>query len=90
MAKGRFGIRGTLPMIGHGGGRSAMTCAYRCGNACAHEAPNKSDNPYFGDVLEAALSRRDLLKAGAAAAVVLDHLRDWAGGGRSGGRQAGA
>jgi len=48
-----------------------MTCAYRCGNACAQEAPNTSDNPYFGDVLEGAISRRGFLKLGAAAAVVL-------------------
>lgn len=60
-----------LPLVGHRSGRSAMTCAYRCGNACAHEAPNKSDNPYFGDILSAAISRRTLLKAGAATAVVL-------------------
>ncbi|WP_413769838.1 twin-arginine translocation signal domain-containing protein, partial [Vibrio vulnificus] len=46
-------------------------CAYRCGNACAHEAPNTSDNPYFGDILDRALSRRSFLKLGAAAAVVL-------------------
>ncbi|BBL80843.1 hypothetical protein RxyAA322_26970 [Rubrobacter xylanophilus] len=60
-----------LPLAGHTGGRSAMTCIYRCGNACAHEAPNTSDNPYFGDILGRALSRRSFLKLGAAAAVVL-------------------
>jgi uncharacterized protein len=83
----RSGVRAALPLVGHSGGRSAMTCEYRCGNACAQEAPNKSDNPYFGDILESALSRRDLLKVGAAAAIVL-----YAGGGspalaqQSGGR----
>ena len=39
-----------LPLIGPAAhsGRSAMTCQYRCGNACDHPVPNKSDNPYFG------------------------------------------
>ena len=53
------------------GGRSAVTCFYRCGNACSHPAPNRSDNPYFGDVLAAQLSRRALLQSGAAAAAVV-------------------
>jgi secreted PhoX family phosphatase len=71
-----------------------MTCAYRCGNACAHDAPNTSDNPYFGDILDRALSRREFLKkAGVAAALVL-----YAGSsmpaalarpGRNGGRSSG-
>ncbi len=60
-----------LPIVHRGSGRSSMTCAYRCGNACAHEAPNTSDNPYFGDILNEALSRRGFLKAGAAAGLVL-------------------
>jgi uncharacterized protein len=46
-------------------GRTAMTCQYRCGNACAHDAPNTSDNPYFGDVVSGIVSRRGMLKAGA-------------------------
>ncbi|GAB7042104.1 PhoX family protein [Catenuloplanes niger JCM 9533] len=50
------------------GGRSAMTCRYRCGNACAHAAPNGSGNPYFGDLVA---SRRTLFRAGAAGALVL-------------------
>ncbi|MDQ3663012.1 MAG: PhoX family phosphatase [Actinomycetota bacterium] len=48
-----------------------MTCTYRCGNACAHDVPNKSDNPYFGDILSEMVSRRTLLKGGAAASIVL-------------------
>ena len=52
-------------------GRSSATCFYRCGNACSHPAPNRSDNPYFGDVLAATLSRRALLQSGAAAAAVV-------------------
>jgi secreted PhoX family phosphatase len=51
------------------GGRSAMTCIYRCGNACAHEAPNTSGNEYFGDVLAAVASRRGILRAGAVIAL---------------------
>ncbi|MGP4016658.1 PhoX family protein [Saccharopolyspora sp. 5N708] len=40
-----------------------MTCKYRCGSACAHEAPNTSENAYFGDIVESVLSRRGALKA---------------------------
>ncbi|MBR8740865.1 PhoX family phosphatase [Nocardiopsis sp. MG754419] len=55
--------RRLLPLIGGvGGGRSAKTCLYRCGNACFHPAPNKSDNPYFGDIFQGVLSRRTALK----------------------------
>ncbi|MEV6342659.1 PhoX family phosphatase [Actinoplanes sp. NPDC051851] len=59
-----------LPLLGHSGGsRDAMTCLYRCGNACDHPAPNHSGNDYLGDIV--ALSRRGVMKAGAAGAVVL-------------------
>ncbi|OZM72737.1 phosphatase [Amycolatopsis antarctica] len=54
-----------LPLISHRGGRSAVTCEYRCGNACAHPAPNPSDNEYFGDVVSGVVSRRGALRAGA-------------------------
>jgi secreted PhoX family phosphatase len=47
------------------GGRQGLTCRYRCANACAHDAPNTSDNEYFGDVLARAVSRRGVLRAGA-------------------------
>ena len=60
-----------LPLLSHNSGRTAMTCRYRCADACAHEAPNTSDGEYFGDVMAQAISRRNLLKGGAAAAVVL-------------------
>ncbi|HEX6359698.1 PhoX family phosphatase [Actinophytocola sp.] len=49
--------------------RASVTCQYRCGNACAHEAPNTSDNQYFGDVVREIVSRRSVLKAGAVLAV---------------------
>lgn len=55
--------RRLLPLIGGvGGGRSAKTCLYRCGNACFHPAPNKSENAYFGDIFQGVLSRRSALK----------------------------
>ncbi|MCL8249960.1 PhoX family phosphatase [Aeromicrobium fastidiosum] len=63
--------RPLLPVIGHGtsspcsSGRAALTCRYRCGDACAHEAPNASSNETFADVMESALSRRSVLRAGA-------------------------
>ncbi|NJP99320.1 PhoX family protein [Streptomyces zingiberis] len=58
-------MRRMLPLIGsHPGGRSAMTCRYRCGDACFHEAPNTSSNAYAGDVIAEALSRRSVLRAG--------------------------
>jgi uncharacterized protein len=52
------------------GARSAMTCRYRCGNACAHEVPNTSDNEYFGDIVNKVVSRRGVLKASAVGALV--------------------
>ncbi|WP_091561114.1 PhoX family protein [Micromonospora pattaloongensis] len=72
--------RRSLPLLrtpGHGG-RSPMTCLYRCGNACDHPVPNQSANPYFGDLVnaaapvsDAAVSRRGLIRAGAVGALVL-------------------
>ncbi|SDT81251.1 PhoX family protein [Actinoplanes derwentensis] len=64
--------RKLLPLLGHSGGsRDAMTCLYRCGNACDHPAPNQSANPYLGDVVNAEMSRRGVITAGAAGAMVL-------------------
>ncbi|WP_432092372.1 PhoX family protein [Streptomyces sp. bgisy100] len=63
-------MRRLLPLISsHPGGRSAMTCRYRCGDACFHEVPNTSGNAYLGDVVAEALSRRSLLRAGAVVTV---------------------
>ncbi|NRQ34023.1 PhoX family phosphatase [Nonomuraea sp. NN258] len=61
-----------LPLLStpHKGGRSALTCQFRCGNACAHEVSNTSGNAYFGDVVKQALSRRGVLRAGALGALV--------------------
>ena len=60
-----------LPLLPRHGSRSRMTCEFRCGNACDHPVPNRSDNPYFGDIVASALSRRSVLKGGAAGALVL-------------------
>ncbi|MBH5336071.1 PhoX family protein [Streptomyces pactum] len=63
-------MRKFLPLIGsHPGGRSAMTCRYRCGDACFHEVPNTSDNAYVGDVIAGVLSRRSVLRASAVVTV---------------------
>ncbi|MEY9210669.1 PhoX family phosphatase [Thermobifida halotolerans] len=62
--------RRSLPIIGSLGGRSRATCRFRCGDACYHEAPNTSDNPYFGDIYTGVLSRRGVLRAGAVGAGV--------------------
>ncbi|MBU7597528.1 PhoX family phosphatase [Streptomyces sp. P38-E01] len=66
-------MRKLLPLISQhpSGGRSAMTCHYRCGDACFKEVPNKSDNSYFGDIVAGALSRRSMLRAGAVATVAV-------------------
>lgn len=62
-----------LSLIDSHGSRSRMTCTYRCGNACDHPEPNTSGNEHIGDILQQAVARRALLKAGAAggAAVLL-------------------
>jgi secreted PhoX family phosphatase len=64
-----------LPLIrtsssdSHPGGRSALTCRFRCGDACFHEAPNTSANQYVGDVIAGALSRRSMMRAAAVVTV---------------------
>ncbi|MFG2024997.1 PhoX family protein [Streptomyces sp. NPDC048825] len=59
----RTGQRPELPvLVSHNTARSSLTCRYRCGNACSHAAPNRSLNPYFGDIVQRALSRRGVLK----------------------------
>ena len=68
----RNGLR-FLPLLSSGphGSRSHMTCHYRCGNACEQPIPNTSDNREMSDVVEGALARRSLLKAGGAGAGAL-------------------
>ncbi|MDT9691011.1 PhoX family protein [Streptomyces sp. P9(2023)] len=65
-------MRKLLPLLStnpHGGGRSALTCRFRCGDACFHEVPNTSDNEYVGDVIAGALSRRSMVRAAAVVTV---------------------
>ncbi|MFR9750412.1 PhoX family protein [Nocardia sp. 004] len=50
--------------------RAAVTCTYRCANACFHEVPNTSSNAYFGDIISS-LNRRGLIKGGAAAVLAV-------------------
>ncbi|HKR52525.1 MAG TPA: PhoX family phosphatase [Pseudonocardiaceae bacterium] len=50
--------------------RQAVTCRYRCGDACSHEPPNTSGNEYFGAVVARVVSRRGILAALVAAAVI--------------------
>ncbi|MBW0119230.1 PhoX family protein [Pseudonocardia abyssalis] len=57
---------GLLPLVTdqHRPGR-LYTCRYRCGDACAQPVPNRSENEYFGTILQRAISRRGALRAGA-------------------------
>lgn len=79
-----------LPVHKQAGGRSEMTCIYRCGNACAHEAPNRTDNPYFGDIAQQMVTRRAMLKGSATAAVVLYAAGKGLGGTSSAATSAGS
>ncbi|MEU6544705.1 PhoX family protein [Streptomyces sp. NPDC046859] len=63
-------MRIQLPIISvdgaaHHGARAALTCRFRCGDACFHEVPNTTSNPYVGDVVADALSRRTVMRAAA-------------------------
>lgn len=62
-------MRVQLPLINAVHGRSALTCRFRCGDACFHPAPNTSANPYVGDVIVTALSRRSMMRAAAVVTV---------------------
>jgi secreted PhoX family phosphatase len=64
--------RPSLPMADHvRGKRSAVTCQFKCANACVGPECNTSANPHFRDVASMALSRRALLGLGAAGAVAI-------------------
>lgn len=47
--------------------RAALTCAHKCGNACAQTPPNTSEGNYFRELAAIAMSRRDLLRGGSIA-----------------------
>ena len=64
--------RTVLPLLrAHEGGRSAMTCHFRCDDACSKPVPNPTDNSYFGDLVAAGASRRSVLKGGGLVAAVV-------------------
>ncbi|WP_416901556.1 PhoX family protein [Micromonospora echinospora] len=84
--------RRLLPLLGANrhGSRDSMTCLYRCGNACDHPVPNTSDNPYLGDIVNAEVSRRGVVRAGAVGALVLGVGGALAGAGVASAAPAGA
>jgi secreted PhoX family phosphatase len=66
------GFRRSLPLADHARGkRLAVTCQYKCANACLGPECNSSHNESFQEVASAALSRRALLGLGAAGAVAI-------------------
>ena len=60
----------TLPLAGAHQGRTARTCALKCGSACFHPVPNTSANTYFEDVVSESFARRTVLKGALSALVV--------------------
>ena len=51
--------RAPLPLLAvHQGGRSAMTCHFKCDDACSKPVPNETGHEYFGDLVAAGASRR--------------------------------
>ncbi|MGA8979047.1 MAG: alkaline phosphatase PhoX, partial [Pedococcus sp.] len=64
--------RPLLPLLRtHQGGRSPMTCRFRCDDACSKPVPNESDNSSFGDLVSSLASRRRVLKGGGLVAAVV-------------------
>ena len=60
--------RPLLPLLapsGPHGSRSAMTCRYRCGDACDQPVPNTTAHPHVRDVVASALQRRSVLRGAA-------------------------
>jgi secreted PhoX family phosphatase len=62
---------GSLPLVGSWHSGQFDTCRWRCGSACFHAPPNRSQNETFAAVAERAITRRGLLKGGLAASVVV-------------------
>lgn len=66
--------RTLLPLTPTGtrhGGRSFMTCQYRCGNACDHPEPNRTGHGRVQDEIAKAVARRSVLKGAAAGSGVM-------------------
>ncbi|MFQ6172346.1 PhoX family protein [Oryzobacter sp. R7] len=64
-------LLGLAPQSHARGKRSPTTCLLKCGNQCAHDAPNTTANEYFPDVATRALSRRGVLGGVGAGALAL-------------------
>jgi len=66
--------RKLLPLISQigtrHGSRALRTCELKCANQCDHPDPNPTGNEHIQDVVRAAMSRRKVLKAGAAGLAV--------------------
>ncbi|MEI5676072.1 MULTISPECIES: PhoX family protein [unclassified Nocardioides] len=62
-----------LPLLPSGphGSRDAMTCLFRCGNACDRPEPNGSGNGHLRDEVARVVQRRSLLKGAGVGAGVL-------------------
>ncbi|MGE0542503.1 MAG: PhoX family phosphatase [Dehalococcoidia bacterium] len=52
-------------------GAGAQTCRWKCGNQCAHPAPNQTPSDTFENVMRRFVSRRSLIRGAAAAGVTL-------------------
>ncbi len=63
--------RRLLPLFAPHTSRSAMTCHFRCGSACDHPEPNRSGNEHIQSIIETAIARRSVLRAGAAGAAAV-------------------
>ncbi|MGV0837065.1 PhoX family protein [Mycolicibacterium thermoresistibile] len=50
--------------------RQHVTCRYKCGDACSKPVPNRSANPYFGDLVKQ-MSRRRMLQTGGVAVLAV-------------------
>jgi uncharacterized protein len=64
-------LRRRLPLLASITSGLHPTCEWKCGSACSRPTPNRSRNEPFQDVIARVVSRRSLLKGGAAAVVVL-------------------
>jgi len=71
-------------------GRPAISCRYRCNDACARPAPNPTDHTTFREVAGAALSRRRVLQAGLVAGMAGTLAAACGGGGGTPAPGAGA
>lgn len=75
-----------LPLLLHHdpGGRSLMTCRFRCGDACSRMAPNRSGNEQIDAVIGRLLRRRGLEDRSRSAGTLLLHVTSDTGGGDRG------